>query len=361
MSASKRERIRLGIIGAGDITMRHMANLEFLGGNDVAAIADTRLEAARERAAPVSANAYADWKEMLKQESDIDAVLLCTPPVLRKEVFAAAADAGIAVFCEKPPAQNLAEAKEIADIVHQSGMVCSVGFNCRYAASVDECRRLLASRTVNVVRAAVLNPIALPGRRALGEWFYLKERGGGLFDVLIHTLDLIRCVAGNVESVQAFGSNVVVPKDETFTIEDTISMNMRLASGGSASVVTSWACGHGLSDLTFFGEDFQIGLTPIPPRLRGRVGAPEAESVDRDFPQGPAMGRGGKINPKRKPEDPPDPPHCEEMKVFLEAVRTGDTSGIRSPYADAAETVALVDAICRSMESGRVEPASASA
>ncbi|NOZ21826.1 MAG: Gfo/Idh/MocA family oxidoreductase [Planctomycetes bacterium] len=350
------ETLTLGIIGAGNIATRHLANLDFIGGNRVVGIADMNLDLAKEKANPVGATAYADWREMLDKEP-LDGVLLCTPPVLRKAVFEAAVEKKVAVFCEKPPARNAEEAREITKVVEDSGMICSVGFNCRYAPSVDKCKALIGDKKINIVRAAVISPAALPGPGRLEDWFFLKEKGGGLFDVMIHTLDLTRYVAGEVATVHAFGTNVIIPKSETFTIEETMSINMLFDSGATASVVSTWACAQGTSDLTFFGEDFQISLRPIPPRLNGKIGAKgeKAESCDEDFPQGPAMGRSGQVHPNRKPEDPPDPPHHDEMKVFLEAIRTGSMGAIRSPFADAAGTMALVDAITRSIESGSVE------
>jgi predicted dehydrogenase len=111
-----------------------------------------------------------------------------------------------------------------------------------------------------------------------------------------------------------------------------------------------------MQDLTLFGADFQLSLSAIPPRVTGRIGggSVKTEAVDKTFPQGPGMGRSGQVHPSRKPEDPPDPPHHDEMKVFLDAVRTGATAQIRSPFADAAQTVAVVDAVMRSVQTGQV-------
>ena len=350
--------VNLCVIGAGNIATRHLANLDFIGGNRVVAIADTRIDAAKEKAEPISANAYSDWQAMLEKEQDVDGVLVCTPPTVRKPVFEAAARGSIAVFCEKPPTQTLAEAWEIARIVEESGMISSVGFNCRYAPSVDECKRLIGSQLVNITTATSISPTALmSGPKRLDDWFFQKERGGSLFDALIHTLDLIVYIAGQAESVQAFGTNAVIPVSEAFTIEDTMSINIRFASGGTGSVVCSFAAAQGARELTFFGRDFQISVDAIPPRLHARIGAvgskPEITAVD--YPQGPDMGRSGKIHPNRKPEDPPDPPHHLELEVFVEAIRTGSTEKIRSPFPVAAETMALAEAITDSIESGEVE------
>jgi len=350
------KEVSVAIIGAGNIATRHLANLDFLGGNRIAAVCDRDIERAEAMAKRVGATAYGDAVEMFEKDQ-FDAVLLCAPPSLRKRVFELAADRGVAVFCEKPPAKDLAEAREITAIVEKTGLTVSVGFNCRYAPSVDHIRELIGGRTINFARCAVISPAALPGRARLDDWFFIKEISGGLMDVLIHSMDLMRYVAGDVELVHVLATNLIRPKAEDFTIEDTISINMQFASGATASVVSSWVCAHGLNDLTFFGEDFALSLTPIPPIVKGKMGkvGEQPQVIDVRFPQGPAMGRSGKISPDRKPEDPPDPPHCEEIKVFLDAVRTGDMSKVRSTYRDAARTMALVDAVNRSIESGTVE------
>ena len=106
------------------------------------------------------------------------------------------------------------------------------------------------------------------------------------------------------------------------------------------------------------GGDFTLSLRPEgPPQVKGTLAAPgaEGETIEDVYPQGPAMGRSGKISPDRRPEDPPDPPHAEALRVFLETVRSGDRSQIRSPYSDAVKSLAVVLAMNRSIDSGGVE------
>jgi len=351
-----RELVRIGLIGAGNIAVRHVANLKFLGGNEIAAICDKDISRAKQLANGTGAKVYDDFAEMTKRE-DLDAVMLLTPPSLRKPVFELAAEKNIAVFCEKPPARTLDEAKEIADIADRADLLTSVGFNCRYAPSVDYAKQLLAGKEVNFARVAVISSVALPGSRRLDDWFFRKEVSGGLIDVLIHELDLLIYIIGKPVQVHCIASNLVIPKSEDFTIEDTWCMNIRFESGAGASVVSSWACSQRLRDFTLFGEDFSLSLTAIPPRVTWAAGKPDErpEKIEKVFPQGPPMGRSGKIHPDRKPTDPPDPPHFDEVKAFVETVRTGDCSGIRCTYRDSLPTTALVDAIDRSIESGQAE------
>ena len=353
-----RERsINIAVIGAGNIATRHLENLAFLGGNRVTAICDLNENLARSQAAAYGAQAYTDWGKIFEEVEDLGAILICTPPVLRKPVIQAAVQYNVPFLCEKPPAQSLQEAREIVALLQNTNLIHSVGFNQRYAPSVDRCLELLEGRQINLVDAAVITNPGLT--RNLGaDWFYLKEKGGSLFDNTIHTLDVIRYIAGDIDAVHAFGSNLTIPISDSFTIEDSMSINLQFSSGAIGCVLLSWACAQRRNDLTFFGRDIRLSLSTIPPRIEGSVGTPneKVRSISEQFPQGPAMGRSGEIHPNRRPQDPPDPPHFEELKVFLNAIRNPSlTSAIRSNFADAARTTALLHAIEASIASGKVE------
>ena len=133
----------LGIIGAGNIATRHLANLEFLGRNRVVGLCDLDLEKAKELSARCGAKPYANFEEMFDREPGLDAVVICTPPTVRRSIFELAIERGIGIYCEKPPTDTLEEAKHIALIVDGSGIICSVGFHMRYSPSVDRFRELM--------------------------------------------------------------------------------------------------------------------------------------------------------------------------------------------------------------------------
>jgi len=349
--------LQVGVIGAGNIATRHLANLDFLDGNRVAGICDLEVDRAEELANQYGANAYSGFEDLIEQESDLDAVVICTPPTVRRSIFELAAERGIAVYCEKPPADTVEEAQDIAQLVEEREMTCSVGFHMRYSPAVDLFRDLTEGRTFNFVRSISAGSLALS--RSLDGWFYIKEKSGGhVMDQAIHFIDLMRFVVGDITHVQTFGNNVVCPKDEVFTIEDTTCTNIRFANGASGSHIHSWSVPKGMNDLTITGADFSLSLTAhSPPRVSGMVGGFKAtqDPVNKVFEQGPAMGRGGKISEKRGPEDPPDPPHCGSLAAFLEAVRSGDKRLIRSPYRDAVRSLAAVLAMNRSIDTGQVE------
>ena len=70
------------------------------------------------------------WEKVIDRE-DIDLVDISTPGDTHKEIAIAAAEAGKDVFCEKPLANNLAEAKQMLEAVRQAGVKHMVAFNYR--------------------------------------------------------------------------------------------------------------------------------------------------------------------------------------------------------------------------------------
>lgn len=355
--------LSLAIIGAGSIGTRHLSNLEFIGENRVVAVCDADDARASKMANRVGARTYPSVNAMFDAEHGLDAVLICVPPGTRRQVFERAAERGIAVFCEKPPADSMEHAQEVARIVGDSGILCMVGFHQRYLPPVDRLRDLLVGRTINVVLSTYLSAPALkastPMTGGVQPWMFNKEKSGGpLMDDAIHFIDLMRYIAGEIESVHTLGNNVARPKGLGFTIEDTFISTIRFASGASGHHVHSWATPWGTTGFAVNGPDFHLNLQLSgPPSVYGTIGDPNGDGtpVRNEFAQAASVGRGGKMAATRSSDDPPDPMHHREMVVFLNAVRTGETSAIRSSYADGMRSLAVVLAMNQSVETGQVE------
>ena len=116
----RKRLINIAIIGAGNIATRHLENLAFLGDNRIAAICDLDENLARAKAATYGAQAYTDWEKVFEEVEDLGAILICTPPILRKPVIQAAVQHNVPFLCEKPPAQSLREAREIVALLQNT-------------------------------------------------------------------------------------------------------------------------------------------------------------------------------------------------------------------------------------------------
>ena len=69
---------------------------------------------------------YADFRELLEKEKDLDAVVVCTTDNLHAVVSAAAMKKGRHVFCQKPLTHTIYEARRIADIARETGVATQI-------------------------------------------------------------------------------------------------------------------------------------------------------------------------------------------------------------------------------------------
>ena len=325
------KELRLAIVGTGGIAKVHRNNLAVIGDNKIVAVCDVSEENLKEAADASGATPYTDFGKLMDSEKDLDALVLCTPPIVRREVIEAACDRGLPVYCEKPPARTDEDASEIARIVEKSGNIVSVGFMYRYLPAVDHLRSLIGSKPINLVEGTYLCGVALA--RNIPDWFFIRERSGGhVVDQAIHMIDIIRYIAGPMAEVHTLGNNVICPKADDFTVEDSSSTNIRFASGASGCHVHSWANSGWMAEATFTGAEYRLTLK-LNDTVHGQI---SGETVEKTFAPPPSQDIRYWI-----------------MEAFLKAVRTGDASDIRSPYADAAGSLAAVNAMNRSIDEGR--------
>ena len=150
----------------------------------------------------------------------IDAIFICTPNYLNKPLTIQALESGKHVFCEKPPAFNSNEVKEIIVVEKKSGKKLMYGFNHRHHESISHMKKLIDSKEYGKV-------LWMRGRygKSVDKSFFRTWRakknlagGGILLDQGIHMLDLFIMFEGEYDSVQADVSNLYWKLD----IEDNV-------------------------------------------------------------------------------------------------------------------------------------------
>ncbi len=83
-----------------------------------------------------------DWRKLIAR-NDIDAVDICVPNNLHKEIAIAAAQAGKMILCEKPLAMNVAEGEEMCQAVEKAGVPNTVWYNYRRVPAVTLAKQLI--------------------------------------------------------------------------------------------------------------------------------------------------------------------------------------------------------------------------
>ena len=255
---------RWGIAGFGWVARDHMAPGLRAAGSDLAAVADPSL-AARAAAEALGARAYAGVEQMLASEQ-LDAVYVATPNHLHLPAVRAAAEAGVAVLCEKPMAAGLADAEAIAQAVERAGVLGGVAFDQRRHPAHAALRDAIAAgaigrpAAVRIVYCCWVDPLwRPPGDAGAPNWRADPRAAGGgaVVDLAPHGLDLVDALLGEpVERLQM----TLQRRVHAYPVEDGGVINGVTASGVLVSLHVAYNCPEALPRrrLEVLGEDGQL-------------------------------------------------------------------------------------------------------
>ena len=220
-------KLKIGFLGAGYIAGVHASILARDERVDVTAVYDVKKKRAEQLAQSIGAAVAHSVAEVL---ATCDVVYIATPNTQHTELAILAAEERKHVFCEKPMATGITDARRVLKAVERSDRVFQVGHNRRFAPVYAELKRMLAetqrphSAHVKMNRGELLNP----------EWVGdPKITGGFLYETTIHMFDMLRFLFGEVKSLQAIGS-----KHEYAEIDD-FSALLVFESGVHATLASS--------------------------------------------------------------------------------------------------------------------------
>lgn len=195
---------RVGIVGCGWISSSHIKGYEKVEDVEIAAVCDVIKERAEQRAAEAGGAAvYTDYRAMIKN-AGLDAIDICTPPFMHKEVALAAAEAGIHVYCEKPLAPYASDAREMAQACREAGVCLTVGSGRRrVSGEAQAARRAIAQGLLGEVYLAKVGRCRSLGRPGydmpqLASWFFDSSKAGGgtMYDIGCYDVNLILYLTG---------------------------------------------------------------------------------------------------------------------------------------------------------------------
>src|SRR5215207_9425224 len=200
-----------------------------------------------------------DWKKLLARK-DIDAVDICTPNNLHKEIAIAAAQAGKMILCEKPLAMNSAEGEEMCQAVEKAGVPNIVWYNYRRIPAVTFAKQIIDSGKLgrifhyraNFLQDWTINADLPQGGAALWR-LDAKVAGSGVTgDLLAHCIDTALWLNGSIDTVTATTETFVKQRKHTLTgkmekvtIDDASLFLARFSNGSLATFEsTRYARGH---------------------------------------------------------------------------------------------------------------------
>jgi len=259
--------VRVGIIGTG-IGVAHIEALQQVAGVRVAAICSAQAA----RAAAVAGRfdipkATTDYRDLLGD--DIDAVVIATPPALHLAMGRDAFAAGKHVFCEKPLAASLEEARELFKAAQAAGRVQMVNYNMRFAAPYAKARALLDGGYLGDLALAdariTMNPsdyLRSPNwSDSKSGWFTDAAQGGGILagSAGPHLVDFLLWFGGDITEV---ATTTAVTRPEVTLADGTV---VRDISGEDAFVVLARFAGGGMATIrgvpvAYHGGGFSLEL-----------------------------------------------------------------------------------------------------
>ncbi len=200
-----------------------------------------------------------DWRKLVER-NDIDAVDICTPNNLHKDIAIAAAANGKMILCEKPLAMNTAEGEEMCQAVEQAKVLNTVWYNYRRVPAVTFAKQLIDEGKLGRIfhyRANFLQDWTISsdlpqGGNALWRLDVAAAGSGVTGDLLAHCIDTAIWLNGGITTVNAMTETFVKERMHTLTgkvekvgIDDACAFLCRFGNGSLGLFEsTRYARGH---------------------------------------------------------------------------------------------------------------------
>ena len=241
-------QIRVGLVGAGNIAqIAELPALAAAPGVVIAGVVSRHPANAQRNAARWPIERVYELADAMIAQAHLDALFVLTPKFIHTPFVELGLTSGLDVFCEKPLATSLAEARRLADLADQTGQLLMVGFNRRYAEVYQLARREFGAGHPQFCVAQ-------------------KNRPGSEYratlENAIHMVDLLRWFCGEAEQVTAYTRAA-----DPYLEDGTVAL-IRFHTGTIGTLVAARTAGEWDERLDAYG-----GLTSV------RVTAPDSVAI----------------------------------------------------------------------------------
>lgn len=226
------DRVRWGIIGVGDVTERKSGPaFQLAEGSELVAVMRRTPGLAEDYARRHGVGRWYSDADALIGDPEIDAVYIATPPSSHQEYAVKAAEAGKAVYVEKPMGRTAAECEAMIAAADRAGVPLYVAYYRRAMPRFGLVRELIHGGEIGPPRAVVVRgeKVATENRAAGLPWRVIPAvSGGGHFvDLASHTLDLLDWLFGPITGVAGNATNT----GGHYDAEDRVTARFGFESG----------------------------------------------------------------------------------------------------------------------------------
>lgn len=228
-------KLKFALIGTGGIAQTYAQAFQQSKCCELIAVADIREEAAKAFAEPFGAKSFSDYKA-LAENSELDAVIISTPPNSHPKIAEYFMRKGIHVLCEKPLCLSVEEAKKMIETAENTGVVFTMATKFRYCEDVVKAKAILASGVLGEIvqfENAFTAKVDMSRR-----WNSDREIAGGgvLIDNGTHSVDIIRYFLGAIEEVLAIETGGT----QNLNVDENVKLLAKTAGNVVASVDLTW-------------------------------------------------------------------------------------------------------------------------
>ncbi|MBT1003099.1 Gfo/Idh/MocA family oxidoreductase [Paenarthrobacter sp. DKR-5] len=334
--------LKIGIIGAGIMGRAHAGFLAREEQTELAAVADPYTTALAEDAGVPH---FTDHRQLLRMEK-LDAVIVANPNAFHVSTAVDCLDAGVPVLLEKPAAASYAEAADLVAAAGRSSTPLLVGHHRRHHPAVRAARRLIGDGGLG--RIVAVNGMWLTKKAdSYFDQVWRREPGAGVMLInLVHDLDLIRHLCGEIVSIQARTSNSV----RGFDVEDTAGVVFETESGALGSFIASDAATApwGWDQATEDDPTYPYNPTSFCYSIAGTEASLSFPQLGRYYHEGPSDWT-RPLSLRFEAKEAGDS-YTNQLRHFAAVIRREAAPAVTA--ADAARTLAVVEAAARAAAEG---------
>ena len=339
------KHVRLAVIGAGAMGQNHIRFIQEEEGSELVAIADA-FEGAKQVAEVADVPFYQDTTKMM-DEIKPDGVLIVTPNHLHLQIAREAIKRGIPALVEKPISDDLEDAQKFAQEAIEANIPVLVGQHRRYNPFVNKAKEIIENGELGKLTVSSFHYMIYKNDSYFDVDWRRKKGAGPILVNLVHDVDLLRYLIGEVDAVQGISSSAA----RGFETEDSAVVNVHFQSGALASMtisdatVSPWnweaTAREDAQYRPFDADAYFIGGT------KGSLSLPRLHQFSYD-------GEASWHKPLQMEIQPVDPqlPHKMQLNHFIQVI-LGKEKPVVTPD-DNVKTLKTLTAIKEATETGKL-------
>lgn len=311
LKTHRMQKIRFGIIGAGNIGNVHAQAIKNTPGAELVAVATRDQPRGEAFAGKHGCEFHSDYHFLVSRQ-DINAVTICTPPDLHAPMAVDAASAGKHVLCEKPMARTTGECDAMIAACQHAGVTLGIVFQSRFDPLARKLKSLIDNDILGRLLWVSANTIWYRSDEYYrsGPWRGILEHEGGgvVINQAIHAIDLLLWLTGMPTRVTARTRTL----NHAIEIEDGAIAMLEYADTRLGVVQATTAAFPGFPErLEFYGTSGSAIYHKGEGRLEWHIAEPRVDQVEQ------VNGKSGAANPMAIGSDG----HTAQFQDFVMALR----------------------------------------